>query len=184
MWPASEDPQLIKKALAGSERAWLTLVRRHERMVYNLAWRMTGRRQDALDLMQESFLAAFRNLPNFRADGPFPAWLRRIVSHRCIDFLRRRQSNPLHDSAAWEAHEQHGESLEHEAEQQQRHDAVLALMQHLPPEQRLVVELKFFQDLTFEAIASEIGIPANTAKTRLYSALKNLRSAKELQHVL
>lgn len=184
MWAMDDDKQLISRALNGSERAWFKLVRRYESRVYNLAYRMTGNRQDAMDLMQEAFLAAFRNLPNYRHEGPFPAWLMRITSHRSVDFLRRRRGNPLHKADDVQDHSLPTAALETEAEQHQLRRQLLSVLQRLPTEQRLVVELKFFQGLTFEDIAEHIGIPANTAKTRLYAALKTLRGVKELYHAL
>ena len=184
MWLLDDDKQLISRALSGSERAWVKLVRRYESRVYNLAYRMTGSQQDALDLMQESFLAAFRNLPNYRHDGPFPAWLLRITSHRSVDFLRRRRGNPLHRAEDVQDHEPESGSLESDAEHHQLRRQLLSVLQRLPVEQRQVVELKFFQGLTFEDIAGQIGIPANTAKTRLYAALKTMRGHKELYHAL
>ena len=178
------DYDLIQRALQGKERAWLALVRRYEKRVYNANLRLCGNRQDALDLTQEAFLAVYRHLPNYRGDGVFAAWLLRIVSHRGVDFLRRRHSNPLH--AASEIDD--GHSTHHSAslatEQQRLRSALDRQMQQLSAEQRLVVELKFFQHLTFDEIARQIGIPENTAKTRLYSALQKLRGAKELQHAL
>ena len=184
MWGLDDDKELIRKALGGSERAWFKLIRRYESRVFNLAYRMTGNRQDALDLMQEAFLAAFRNLPNFRHDGPFPAWLLRITSHRSVDFIRRRRINPLHGADDVSDLEIGRTHVEQEAEDHQLRRTLIDVMKNLPVEQRQVVELKFFQGLTFEDIAIQIGIPANTAKTRLYSALKTLKGAKELIHAL
>jgi RNA polymerase sigma-70 factor (ECF subfamily) len=184
MFGLDTDNHLIQRALQGSERAWLSLVRRYEKRVYNLCLRLCGNRQDALDLTQEAFLAVYRNLPNYRGDGVFVGWLLRIASHRGVDFLRRRHSNPLH--AAGEVDDEHSDHRNaSEATEQQRLRAALnRQMQQLSPEQRVVVELKFFQHFTFEEIAAQIGIPENTAKTRLYSALSKLRSAEELQHAL
>ncbi len=185
MFGLDTDQDLITRALQGSERAWLKLVRRYEKRVFNLSLRLCGNRQDALDLTQEAFLAVYRNLPNYRGDGVFVGWLLRIASHRGVDFLRRRHSNPLH-SAAEVDDEQHSDhrSAAEATEQQRLRAALNRQMQQLSAEQRMVVELKFFQHLTFEEIAVQIGIPENTAKTRLYSALSKLRGAEELQHAL
>lgn len=179
------DQALITRALQGSERAWLTLVRRYEKRVYNLSLRLCGNRQDALDLTQEAFLAVYRNLPNFRGECVFVGWLLRIASHRGVDFLRRRHTNPLHAAGEVdEDHSDHRQSASHATEQQRLRSALNRQMQQLSAEQRVVVELKFFQHLTFDEIAVQIGISENTAKTRLYSALTKLRSAEELQHAL
>lgn len=183
MW-RSDDGELIARALAGSQRAWLGLVRRHETRVYNLAYRMTGNRQDALDLMQEAFLAVYRNLPNYRGEGVFAAWLLRIVVNRAVDFLRRRHGNPLHRAAELDESLVSAEAHPHGAEQDSQRALLLRLLGRLSPSQRLVVELKFFQHLSFPEIARQLGIPENTAKTRLYSALQGLRQHEELKHAL
>lgn len=184
MFGFDQEQHLIRKALNGSASAWRSIVQRHERRVYNLAYRLTGNRQDAMDLMQEAFLAVFRNLPNFRFEGSFEGWIIRIVSHRGVDFLRRRRSNPLHqaddadellagDSSAGEA-----------AEQWQLHRQLRETMQKLSADQRIVIELKFFQQMTFDEIATHLNVSENTAKARLYTALTKMRGAEELQHAL
>ncbi|MFZ5842651.1 MAG: RNA polymerase sigma factor [Pseudomonadota bacterium] len=185
MFGIADDGELIAKALGGSQRAWLSLVRRHEKRVYNLAYRMTGNRQDALDLMQEAFLAVYRNLPNYRAEGVFAAWLLRIVANRAVDFLRRRRGNPLHKAAEVDEDVIVADDSSHRrVEQDSLRSTLLRLMAQLSNDQRLVVELKFFQHLTFEEIAGQLGIPENTAKTRLYTALQKLRGNEELKHAL
>lgn len=184
MFGIADDGDLIAKALGGSQRAWLSLVRRHEKRVYNLAYRMTGNRQDALDLMQEAFLAVYRNLPNYRAEGAFAAWLLRIVANRSVDFLRRRRGNPLHRAAEVDEELVATDDSHRGVEQDSLRSTLLRLLAQLSNEQRLVVELKFFQHLTFDEIAKQLGIPENTAKTRLYAALQKLRGHEELKHAL
>ena len=92
------DEKLITKALQGKERAWVKLVKRYEKRIYNYALRMTGATDEAMDLVQEIFISVYRNLPNYRGEGVFAAWLFRIASNRCTDFLRKRARNPLHGS--------------------------------------------------------------------------------------
>jgi RNA polymerase sigma-70 factor (ECF subfamily) len=184
MWSRGEDGELIKRALGGSQRAWVELVRRHERRVYNLAWRMTGNSHDALDLMQEAFLAVYRNLPNYRADGAFPAWLLRIAANRAVDFLRRRRVNPLHQAVDMDDCGLAALDYGGTAENDELRATLLRLLATLSAEQRVVVELKYFQHLSFREIARQLGIPENTAKTRLYAALQGLRGVEELKHAL
>ncbi|MBI2381624.1 MAG: sigma-70 family RNA polymerase sigma factor [Gammaproteobacteria bacterium] len=181
------DEHLIRRALEGSARAWTKLVQRYERKVYNHALRLAGNPEDALDLMQDAFLAAYRNLPNFRGEGAFPAWLMRIAGNRALDFLRRRQLTRQHFAEdAEEAMEQvaGGTTPFEQLADAQKRGHVLELLQRLPAEQRLVLELKFFQDLTFEEIAAQMRIPVNTAKTRMYAGLSRLRGHVEMSHAL
>jgi len=93
------DETLVARAVAGSNGAWHKLVKRYEKRVYNYALRMVGHPDDAFDLMQEVFVGVHRNLPGYRGDGAFAAWLFRIASFRCTDYLRRRRWHDEFDEA-------------------------------------------------------------------------------------
>jgi len=167
--------------LAGSDNAWTKLVGRYQQRVYNYALRMIGHPDDALDLMQEVFVGVLRNLPGYRRDGAFAAWLFRIAAYRCTDYLRRRRVTVPLDETAWDGVD--GEAVEVEPRVDANRPIATALA-GLPAEQRHVVELKFFQEFTFDDIAGQLGISPNTAKTRLYGALRKLRQHEELKDAL
>lgn len=184
------DEQLIHLALSGSQRSWIKLVRRYESLVYNYCLRMCGESAEAMDLMQEVFLTVFRNLPSYRQQNQFKAWMMRIAANKTIDYYRQRERQPQHYADNYEDHETASlpDSIYddparqyHQAEIQQR---VLQLMKHLTAEQRLLLEMKFFQHLTFEEISRQMNIPVNTLKTRLYTTLNTLKDQTEKQHVL
>ncbi len=176
----SSDQQLIDKALSGSERAWCKLVRRYQNEIYNHAYRMTGSSSDASDLMQEIFLAIFRNLPGFRGDAKFRTWIYRIASNRSIDYLRKKKP----EIADFELDSlSDGLLLSDNLHQWQQNKIILNLLSLIPDEQRVVIELKFFQQFTFVEIASQLGISVNTAKTRMYSALDRLKKLAGDDHV-
>lgn len=182
MLRATSDDKLIVRAARGANGAWLELVRRYERRIYNYALRMVGHPDDAADLMQEIFMGAYRNLPGYRGDGAFPAWLFRIASFRCTDFLRRRRQHAPFD-------EEDGTVLSVSDPQvsllaTHANREITAALATLSSDQRHVVELKFFQGFTFEDIAGQLGISPNTAKTRLYAALRKLRHNEELRDAL
>lgn len=179
---AASDDELVARALAGSEAAWLDLVNRYQRRVYNYALRMVGHQDDAFDLMQEIFMGVYRNLPGYRADGAFPAWLFRIASYRCTDHLRRRRVHDAYLDDAGVVLSRHEPDVAVLATHANR-DIARALAT-LPVEQRHVVELKFFQGFTFDDVAAQLGISPNTAKTRLYAALRKLRDHQELRDAL
>jgi RNA polymerase sigma-70 factor (ECF subfamily) len=177
------DKRLIDKALKGSERAWRRLVMRYEKQVYNQALRLSGNRADALDLTQDVFIAVYRNLPNYRADGAFGAWLNRIAANRANDHLRSRQRQPQHTVEELE-HIPGGTTPDDSIQFSQRNREILNMLGQLSADQRLVVELKFFQQHTFEEIAQQLGISSNTAKTRLYGAIRKLQQHAEVFHAL
>ncbi|MES2625679.1 MAG: sigma-70 family RNA polymerase sigma factor [Pseudomonadota bacterium] len=184
------DETLISKALDGSQRSWERLVRRHETMVYNYCVRMTRDSSDAGDLLQEVFLAVYRHLPSYRGQGQFKGWMMRIAVNKTMDLLRQRQRSPRlsTDDAAgeavleWQAPDHHNPDQVYEQITNNRR--IHMLLQALPPEQRLVVELKFFQHCTFEEIAIQTSCPVNTVKTRLYTSLQKLKDTLEESHVM
>lgn len=184
MLGTKSDDRLISRALAGSPDAWTGLVRRYERRIYNYALRMVGHPDDALDLVQEVFMALHRNLATFRGESSFASWLFRIANYRCTDFLRRRRVLAPLDEAG-ELPDTHTYSDPAASAGAMTTNQLLThAMQSLPPEQRVVVELKFFQHFTFAEIAGQLGISPNTAKTRLYTALRKLQTMEELRDAM
>jgi RNA polymerase sigma-70 factor (ECF subfamily) len=138
-------------------------------------------REEAAEAAQEIFFLAFRNIRRFRQDAKFSTWLYRITLNHCITRLKQRPSGThfsiddpaasgLPDDRLRVDETQAGELIR--SEQKRR---VLAAISHLPPEQRAVVELKFFQELTFEDISDVLGAPLSTIKSRLYAALEMLK---------
>ena len=176
------DETLIKQVLKGKESAWITLVKRYEKPLYNYALRMVSHREDALDLMQDVFVAVFKNLATFRGDSPFKGWLFKIAHYRCIEFYRRKRPMqglddlPEQEDSAADICPEH---LMHSGQQAKALHQALSL---LPINQKLVVEMKFFQHCTFDEIANQLGISVNTVKSRLYSALDKLKGKLELDY--
>ncbi len=180
-----DDERLIRKALDGHEKAWVKLVKRYEKRIYNYSLRMTGATDEAMDLVQEVFLAVFRNLPNYRGDGVFPAWLFRIASNRCTDFLRRRNTNPLANQSLTDTETLRSNNMaDEDLHREQDNRKILKLLSVLSHEQRQVVEMKLFQNMTFDEIEGYTGLSANTAKTRFYSALQKLRDIVEVPYAV
>ncbi len=192
MFMTASDSTLISRALAGSQRSWVKLVQRHEKQVYNYCLRLTRNPGDALDLLQEVFLAVYRHLPSFQGqnDQQFRAWLMRIAVNKTMDLLRQRRRSPrlVTDATAEEAMlECEAPDLhdpDHAYAQSTTNAAIRGLLASLPPEQCIVVELKFFQHFTFAEISQQTGVPVNTLKSRLYAALQKLKERLEERHVM
>lgn len=183
MWTATSDEQVAARAVAGDRDAFGELVRRWEGRIYRLAYGMLGGAEDARDATQETFLAAYRNLKNFRGDAQVSSWLHRIAINQCISRQRRSKSRPETSLSVGEnpcadghlspdaRHTSHAISTE----QNERAIAVRRAVAALPAELREVVVLKEFEELTFQQIADRLGVPSSTIKSRLYTALKQLR---------
>src|ERR1017187_8111097 len=138
------DEELIADALGGQTEAFSELASRHRQRVERLCQRFFSHQEIARDLAQEAFLKAFAALASYRAEMPFGAWLRAIVTNVCYDELRRRKRGP--------------EELVSEAEQRREsHDLAHRLLDTLKPEDRMVLVLKDSEDLGVAEIAETMG---------------------------
>jgi len=180
------DEQLVERALAGDQEAFGEVVRRWERKIYALTYGILGAYEEARDATQETFIAAYRNLRGFRGEAKVSSWLHRIAVNQCITRQRRarvRAETGTEDEvgAAGEGFLAAGGrgSPARAAEAAERTEAVRRAVAALPPELREVVVMKEFEDLTFQEIADALQIPLSTVKSRLYTALKQLRMRLE-----
>jgi RNA polymerase sigma-70 factor, ECF subfamily len=180
------DEQLVERAIAGDGDAFGEVVRRWERKIYALAYGLTGSAEDARDAAQETFVAAFRNLRNFRGEAKVSSWLHRIAVNQCI--TRQRRARVRAETALDETTEASVEGLlstsdqaspARAAEAKERGEAVRRAVAALTPELREVVLLKEFEGLTFQETADALQVPLSTVKSRLYTALKQLRMRLE-----
>jgi RNA polymerase sigma-70 factor (ECF subfamily) len=177
----TSDEQIVELALAGDDDAFGELVRRWERRIFALAYGILGREEDARDATQETFVAAFRNLGAFRGEAKVSSWLHRIAVNQCITRQRRakvRGETSLEaqvEDGGIQFADTDGVSPAEGAEGRERTAAVRRAVNALPPELRSVVVMKEFEDLTFQEIADTLGVPLSTVKSRLYTALKQLR---------
>ncbi len=160
------DEDLVRRYLGGDRSAFATLVERHERRMYNLALRMTGREEDARDATQDAFLTALRKLSTFRGEAAFTTWMHRVTVNACYDLLRKRRRAPLYE---FEPTEQEAAipAPDHADATTTAIDVRRALVQ-VPDDFRAVLILHDVQDLPYDEIASVLGIPVGTVKSRLH----------------
>ena len=167
------DEKLVTQALKGNAKAWLELISRYEKAIYQYGIRMTGNSHDASDLMQDIFMSVYRSLDSYRGKGEFKSWLYRIAHCRCMEMYRKKKYFTDIDEIAEPLCERSCPEVQLTSDRQSR--AVIEAMQTLPLIQKAVIELKFFGQFTFEEIAEQMDISVNTAKSRLYAALAKLK---------
>jgi RNA polymerase sigma-70 factor (ECF subfamily) len=165
-----DDAQFVKARQQGDQDAFAVLVQKHQRRVFNLSWRMLQDYEDAGEITQEAFLAAWQGLPAFRGEACFSTWLYRITSRCCLRRLeRRKRERSLH--AAIQA-EQILEKKQAEdiLERRNQQAIVREQMERLPDRYRVVLLLRHFQELTYEEMANILSMPIGTVKTHLFRA--------------
>ena len=171
-----EDAKLVRTVRAGDIEAFNRLIARWEKRLYNYLWRMTRSADDALDLMQETFLAAFRQLGRLQEPARFAGWLFRIAHNQAQSQFRRVSLAQRHADPPSEATETaislgEGARLD-ELELRVEVERALA---SLEPDQREVVVLKVVEGFKFEEIAEILDCPLSTVKSRVYAGFEQLR---------
>lgn len=157
------DGELVRRYLAGDRSAFSTLMERHERRVYNLAYRMLGRAEDAADASQETWLICLRKLGGFRGSSAFTTWLHRVAVNVCLDALRKRaREGPASDDDLEPPPAPDSAEASTTAVDVQR-----ALLQ-VPEEFRAALILHDVQGVPYEEIAESLGAPIGTVKSRIH----------------
>jgi RNA polymerase sigma-70 factor (ECF subfamily) len=175
------DEQLVGLAVSEDPEAFGEIVRRWERKIFALCFGMLGREDEARDAAQEAFIAAYRNLGGFRGQARVSSWLHRIAVNQCLTTKRRNRSRAeefLDEDTNEEerifvapAHLSPSKTTE----QVERLGIVRQAVGSLPTDLRQIVVMKEFEEMTFQEISETLDVPLSTVKSRLYTALKQLK---------
>jgi RNA polymerase sigma-70 factor, ECF subfamily len=174
------DEELVETFQGGDAAAFEVLVRRWDRRIQGLIYRVVGGEEEARDLCQETFLRAYRGLGTFKKEARFSSWLYQIALNVSRDRLRRRRLRnhvsldelTEESEARWA---QAGPNALDLVESRDLSRAVAVAVAALPEEQREVIVLKEYEGLTFQEISQVLDVPLSTVKTRLYRGLGQLR---------
>lgn len=179
------DEEIVELAVSKDPDAFGTIVRRWERKIFALCFGMLTREDEARDAAQETFIAAYRNLKNFRGDAKVSSWLHRIAVNQCLTVKRRARTR---SEEFLDEEQNEGDrvfvapirlSPSNATEEKERIAVVRQAVGSLPVELRQIVVMKEFEDMTFQEISETLELPLSTVKSRLYTALKQLRMKLE-----
>jgi len=177
-----EEKDIIKKVTGGDKNAFEELVLANQKNVYNLALKMTKNADDALDISQEAFIKAYRQLSSFRGDSKFSVWLYRLTYNLCIDFLRK---NSTAKTVSLDFEDSAGDVKpleipdlrnlpEDNAIRIETRKNIADGIKELPDNHREILVMREVTGMSYEEISSSLGINAGTVKSRLARAREKL----------
>ena len=166
------EKEIIESCKKGNSISQYALYNKYCRAMYNLAYRMMNNRVDAEDMLQESFIEAFRKLNTFRYESTFGAWLKKIVINRCINQLRRNEKLIFTDELL-DISQDENDDLDYELKDDVK--KVFKSIEKLPDGYRLVFTLYLLEGYDHREIAGILGISESTSKSQYLRAKKKLR---------
>jgi RNA polymerase sigma-70 factor, ECF subfamily len=172
---AERDAALIERYRTGDRSAFDELVRRYQRPLYYLALRYVRVEADAKDLAQRAMVKAYGALAGFRADSSFRTWLYRIAINLCLNHLRDRKREEMRPELG-EAMAAPAAGGERALIDRERGELLRDAIAELPPKQRMVLELRVYDELPFREVAELAGCTENSAKVNFHHAVKRLRA--------
>ncbi len=178
---ANRDYALVQAALnQGDQRAYAELMNNYRDSLYFLLLKMTNDPVDAEDLTIEAFGKAFRNLHQYTPNYAFSTWLFKIASNNCIDFMRKkskRLTSPEYSLSDDLYGQEYGERIASEAPDpeesiisKQKSKLMRDIVDRLKPHYKLLVEMRYFKEMSYEEIAVELNLPLGTVKAQLFRA--------------
>jgi RNA polymerase sigma-70 factor (ECF subfamily) len=182
----STDEAAVARARAGDRDAFRVLVERHSRYLFRLAYRMTGNEEDAEDVVQESFLRAYRQLGKFDQRASFSTWLHRIASNCSLDLMRARERRRERTQPADTEIDDPFVSVasadptpEREAMSGQVRDRIAEAMKELSAAERTAFVLRHFEGMRIDDVSRLLGCQPGAAKHTVFRAVRKLRRALE-----
>jgi RNA polymerase sigma-70 factor (ECF subfamily) len=176
---AQVDYKLVQSAVKGDQKSYAELMARYKDSIYFMLLKMVNNRDDADDLTIEAFGKAFKNLHQYTPDFAFSTWLFKIATNNCIDFIRRKRKftfsidkNMENDSGQEMQFEIKSPLLDPEEKMIKKQKAILMrdVVEKLKPRYKRLVELRYFQERSYEEIADELKLPLGTVKAQLFRA--------------
>ena len=176
---AKNDFHLVVRARTGDQKAYADLMHRYKDSIYFMVLKMVNNKEDAMDLTVETFAKAFEKLEKYQPGYAFSTWLFRVATNNCIDFIRRKKKmtfsidkNMENDNGQDMQFEIKSPMLDPEEKMIKKQKAIVMrdVVEKLKPRYKRLVELRYFQERSYEEIADELQLPLGTVKAQLFRA--------------
>ena len=168
---------LVQRATEGDQRAYAELMGRYRDAIYYMLLKMVNNASDAEDLTIEAFGKAFKNINQYAPNYAFSTWLFKIATNNCIDFIRKKKASHVSLDHSNEEHEKATKDIqatvldpEESLINDQKIKLMRSLVSKLKPRYRKLIELRYFNELSYEEIAEELELPIGTVKAQLFRA--------------
>lgn len=188
------DYQIINEILSGNKDAFALLQKKYQRQITSLLRKMVRDEDDVADLVQDTFIKAYRALPTFQQEHSFEKWLYKIASNTCIDYLRRKRFAMLSIDRTFTNDDGSESSMEFEDPDSPQPDAHLLSVERtellkiafdeLPEKYQLVIKMRHEEELEYNEIAEQLNLPLGTVKAHIFRArAMMLQSLKKHRHI-
>jgi RNA polymerase sigma factor (sigma-70 family) len=176
---ATEDLELVKRAIANDQKAYAELMVRYKDAIYFMLLKMVNNKEDANDLTVEAFGKAFENIEKYRPEFAFSTWLFKIATNNCIDYIRKKRLKTFSIDEGYDSSD--GEEKRYDFASQtldpeehlikkQKSDLMRNIVDKLPARYKQLVVMRYFDEKSYEEIADELSLPLGTVKAQLFRA--------------
>lgn len=169
-----EELQWIKEVLSGNKQAFGNIINRYKNPLYATILRMTRNNQDAQDLVQEAFIKIYHQLEKYDKKGSFSSWMYRVAINHCMDEFRKKryQMKQTELGADLAVNERHPEVIYLKKENSRQLER---LIETLPEDERLIILLRYVNELSYDEISELVDTPMSTVRNKLHRAKKKMR---------
>jgi RNA polymerase sigma factor (sigma-70 family) len=168
-----EEFQWIEDVLAGNKQAFSHIINKYKNQLYATILRLTKNPHDAQDLVQEAFVKVYYQLDKYDKKGPFSSWFYRVAINHCMDEFRKKRYKQVEMTEdVMEKNPNHPELVFLKREESRQLEALLVT---LPEDERMIILLRYVNELSYEEISELAGVPVSTVRNKLHRAKKKLR---------
>jgi RNA polymerase sigma factor (sigma-70 family) len=176
----TNDSELVRKAKEGDQQAFSMIMDKYRKSIYFTILKMVHNRDDAEDILMISFSKAFKNIEYYKEDYAFSTWLFRIATNSCIDFIRKKKLllTPIEETIKESDQNTHVSAIvkdksadpEEKIIRDQKAKKMREIVEQLPQKYKQLIELRYFDELSYEEIANQVDLPLGTVKAQLFRA--------------